>query len=308
MPAFKSVLYVSIDAEQDAAALKRLRRVVDAHAARLTVMSCVEEPSALQKLFKRSDRIDELVTAARISESDRLGELTKKVGLTSEGVIVESGNPLIPTVQQVLRAGHDLVAIGAGTDEEHQVLLKRLLRKCPAPMWIIRPTRARKLRVMAAVNPEPDEVDLNLDILTTALGFHDIQGGDLHVVHAWQRYGEDAMRSSAFIQVPAEDIEAMLAEEMETRSKALEELLADDSVADAAWQRHLTKGRPADAVVKAVDKNQVNLLVLGTVARTGVPGLIMGNTAESILDRVSCSILAVKPEGFVSPIGLDPAR
>ena len=41
---------------------------------------------------------------------------------------------------------------------------------------------------------------------------------------------------------------------------------------------------------------------MDTVARTGIAGFIVGNTAESILRNVDCSVLTVKPEGFVSPI------
>jgi len=45
-------------------------------------------------------------------------------------------------------------------------------------------------------------------------------------------------------------------------------------------------------------------VVMGTVARTGVPGFIMGNTAETILNHINCSVLAIKPQGFVTPITL----
>ena len=44
---------------------------------------------------------------------------------------------------------------------------------------------------------------------------------------------------------------------------------------------------------------------MGTVSRTGIAGLIIGNTAETILRSVRCSVLAVKPEGFVSPVSID---
>ena len=44
--------------------------------------------------------------------------------------------------------------------------------------------------------------------------------------------------------------------------------------------------------------------VAGTVARTGIPGLIMGNTAEAILEQLDCSVLAIKPPGFVTPVSL----
>ena len=44
---------------------------------------------------------------------------------------------------------------------------------------------------------------------------------------------------------------------------------------------------------------------MGTVGRSGIKGLLLGNTAEKVLGTCDCSILTVKPDGFVSPI--DPA-
>jgi len=54
-----------------------------------------------------------------------------------------------------------------------------------------------------------------------------------------------------------------------------------------------------------VAEQQIDLIVMGTVARTGVPGFFIGNTAESILRQVKCSVMAVKPEGFVTPVTLE---
>jgi len=51
-------------------------------------------------------------------------------------------------------------------------------------------------------------------------------------------------------------------------------------------------------------KKRVDLIVMGTVCRTGIAGFFIGNTAENVLQRVDCSMLTVKPEGFISPIGL----
>lgn len=44
---------------------------------------------------------------------------------------------------------------------------------------------------------------------------------------------------------------------------------------------------------------------MGTVCRTGAPGLLIGNTAEKILYEVDCSVLTVKPDGFVTPVRLN---
>ena len=51
-----------------------------------------------------------------------------------------------------------------------------------------------------------------------------------------------------------------------------------------------------------VDALGVDLIVMGTVARSGISGALMGNTAESVLDRIGCAVLAVKPSGCVTSL------
>lgn len=45
-----------------------------------------------------------------------------------------------------------------------------------------------------------------------------------------------------------------------------------------------------------------DLVVMGTVARTGIAGLLVGNTADTIFEQLRCSVLALKPPGFVTSI------
>jgi len=45
--------------------------------------------------------------------------------------------------------------------------------------------------------------------------------------------------------------------------------------------------------------------VMGTLHRTGLAGFFIGNTAEKVLSEVNCSVLTVKPAGFVTPVSLD---
>ena len=49
-------------------------------------------------------------------------------------------------------------------------------------------------------------------------------------------------------------------------------------------------------------RHGMDIIVMGTVGRTGLPGLFIGNTAENVIDQVDCSLLAVRPEGFASPV------
>ena len=55
---------------------------------------------------------------------------------------------------------------------------------------------------------------------------------------------------------------------------------------------------------KLAENNQAHMIVMGTVGRTVFPGLIMGNTAETILNDIDCSVLAIKPPDFETPVTL----
>ena len=55
-------------------------------------------------------------------------------------------------------------------------------------------------------------------------------------------------------------------------------------------------------IAKFVKNKEIDLLVMGSVARSGVPGFFVGNTAEKIINHVGCSVLVLKPGGWKSPI------
>jgi hypothetical protein len=44
---------------------------------------------------------------------------------------------------------------------------------------------------------------------------------------------------------------------------------------------------------------------MGTVARTGIPGSVIGNTAENIPGQIECFVIAIKPTGFSTPVTLE---
>ena len=67
-------------------------------------------------------------------------------------------------------------------------------------------------------------------------------------------------------------------------------------------QARLHRGEPDAIIPEFVVAEGVDLMVMGTVARSGLAGLLIGTTAERVLRKLPCSVLTVKPDGFVSPI------
>ena len=70
-------------------------------------------------------------------------------------------------------------------------------------------------------------------------------------------------------------------------------------------QTHLLKGSARKEISAFASANSADLVIMGTVARPNVPGLFMGNTAEAILNKLDCSVLAIKPPGFETPVDME---
>jgi nucleotide-binding universal stress UspA family protein len=112
---------------------------------------------------------------------------------------------------------------------------------------------------------------------------------------------ENYLDNHVWIQVE----EAQLANEVSrakaNHEQALQRLIEDSGISGEMVIHHL-HGKPDDKIPECVDETEIDVLVMGTLARTGISGFVIGNTAENILQSINCSLVAMKPEGFVSPI------
>ena len=303
---FINILFSPLGDDDNQDAIVRVADLAVRNGARLRLLGVVPEPSSLHRLMHRAEADAAIESVDRHKMRGRLERWCDGTDRIDIEVDVQAGNAALTILGEVLTAGHDLVVVTTDEDRQDRASIKRLLRKCPCPVWVIRPRRAHVQRVLVAVDPEPAEAELNSRLLELAAGMFDRYGGELHVVHAWELFGEATMRDPTFPSVSRDRVGELLEEERERRSRALDDLVSNSVVADRPWRIHLVKG-PAGIVVPAfVAKHEVDPLVMGTVARTGLAGVVMGNTAEQVLDMVDCSVVAIKPSGFVSPLAVRP--
>ena len=302
MHRFTNILFSPLGDKDNPAAVRRLSELAGRNGAKLTLLGVVPGPTNLQSALHRPHFFDDVQDAEVAAMAKRVNGWASKQDEAPVETATTVGSQALEIIDRAIVHGHDLVVVTTDEDRHDKATIQRLLRKCPCPVWVIRPTRARTQRVLAAVNPDPDEADLNRTILELASSMVERFGGELHLIHAWEFYGEAMMRSSAFVRTTSADLDRFILEERDTRARALTDLLTATGLDDAAWKIHLEKGRPEDRVPQVVAKSRINLLVMGTLARTGVSGVLIGNTAERILDQVRCSVVAVKPPGFTSPL------
>lgn len=214
---------------------------------------------------------------------------------TTEGHVADA------ITQHALDIGTELIVLSAGHDSHDLATVRRIMRTSECPVWVVRPTRAHKQRVLAAVNPEPAELDLNLAIISEASRLTTQVRGELSLITAWKLYGEETLRRSAFVQKPIEDSHELYDLRERVSTQGLTELA---QAADLKTEPSLIvkNGIAAPTILETLKKGRFTQLVIGTVGRAGLSGLLMGNTAEHLLGSVSCSVYAVKPPGFLSPL------
>jgi universal stress protein E len=100
-------------------------------------------------------------------------------------------------------------------------------------------------------------------------------------------------------------VDRWVREDRDLHRHRLIEILRPYPLQDLKFQVYMQKGEPGHLIPELAAEMEVGLIVMGTVSRTGVDGLLIGNTAEKILSQMDCSVLAVKPDGFVTPVRLD---
>ena len=272
-----------------------------------------------------SDVIDaaelrQLVLASRKEQLERyLSEHDDEIARRAE-VRVLDGAPFLEIIREAVNSDCDLIVKvsdreGASRSRSFGSTDMHLMRKSPLPVWTI--SGARKdtaRRILATVDPlalEPEARNLQRKTLRIAAEVAAATDASLHVLSTWQLVGEESMRSSPFLKIDDQRILTLL-RETDYRARNAQWALArwfERELSNATVpQWHVIKGSARRIIPRFIEANDIELLVMGSVAQTGIPGLLIGSTAESVLGDVDCSVLTVKPDGFETPIMLDDSR
>lgn len=308
MQRFKNILFLAHSRVDQSTALNRAVALAVANGARLTVMDVVEPEKELAETVREEVGLDlnALLLERRHEELVALAAPHGHSDLIR--LEVRSGTPFMEVIHAVQQQGYDLLikAAEGPTDQVNRLLGStdmHLLRKAPCPVWIDRPNPANPYRtLLAAVDPVGDAVQgtyrLIMD-LATSLAVR--EGAQVHVVHAWWLPGISLLASGGG------NIQPGYLEQLRETTRARHQARLGWLVAlyglSLDWTSvHLIEGHPATGIAALAQKIKADLILIGTAGRVGVPGFLIGNTAEEVLGSTQCSVLAVKPEGFVTPV------
>lgn len=266
--------------------------------ARIFLVHSTDKEVYYDPLDERWAIVGEGVSAEGAGAIDALLEDLRHRGLKCE-VRVGEEKPWLEIIQQAVREKAELVVVGRYDEakERHKLgsITHKLLRKCPCPVWAVRPDHTGTPNTILAAT---DLTPVGSTAVRYAAWLASRADAELHALHCYQvPFSAQVSRG----RVSEAEEQRRIAQ---VRERAREKIQADLEAMGAAERGHVhvVCNSPALGIRQAVDELDPDLLVMGTVSRTGIAGLMMGSTAEDLLGHVPCSLLTLKPDSFVSPV------
>ncbi|WP_185233707.1 universal stress protein [Teredinibacter franksiae] len=269
--------------------------VVEPHESFLSTYADIFSPTELSE-FIIAQRLNQLKYLAQNLQSDGL-EISAQVS---------KGKVFIEVVKAVIMNKCDLLIKVANTSEKSFDSSDfHIMRKCPQPVWLIKENQPMGVKkILAAVDLSMEQHAegraQNRMIMDIATSLSEFKEAQLTIFSCWRLYGEETLRHGAFTRISPEEVDALLKKEEQEHQKSFDSLVKEYEHSNL--HQVLTKGTPKTLIPEYVNSHDFDTVVMGTIGRSGIPGLLIGNTSETVLQSINSSVITLKPADFLSPI------
>lgn len=279
----------------------------------LSLFSAIFDPYVAGERFADSSDLEAAKQAEIDARKDTLRGLAAPLradGLTVS-IDVAWDEPLFEAiVRQAMRTKPRMVL---RTNHYHSALRRalfsnddwNLIRTCPVPLYIVRADEKtpHTLSVAAAVDPthaHDKPADLDANILSAAKTLVNRDGDTLCVVHSYDAAAVIAGMAAGAMTPILPDTQGIEEQVRAEHLQAVQQLLEREQVSEDKLA-HLS-GNARTVLPEFVRDNDVDVLIMGAVSRGFIKRAFIGNTAEQLLNQLSCDVMIVKPDGFESAV------
>ncbi|MEO8313858.1 MAG: universal stress protein [Pseudomonadota bacterium] len=293
-------------------AIRKAAVLARALGARLELFHVISEPVAIELLTLSNQGLQQFEAAEKARHTKRLEAIAARLaaGGLNVATAVEWDYPVHEAlIRRASRTHADLIVAERHVGKHIAPWFLRyadweLLRRSPVPVLVVKNARNYESpTVLAAVDPShafAKTSSLDKEILGIAANVSAATGGQLHAVHAYV--------PTIIGMKPAElntpDASARIARRAETlaRSRMASAMRAISKLQIASPVCHLVARHAVNAIPELARKLACDIVVMGAISRSGLKRVIIGNTAERLLDELPCDLLIVKPPVFASRV------
>ena len=274
---------------------------------KITVFLCIYDFSYdMTSMLKENER-DAMKKAITKQKTKWIKEIIKKQNVDLENIEINVDwhkRSYEAIIKEVLAKNYDLVIKATSEHDKLKSVIFtptdwHLIRKCPAPLLLVK-SHSLDLggNFLGAVNLSSESkahLSLNSKLSLEGKKLANLLKGNLHFVNAYPR-----TPMNIAIEIPNfdpqsynESIKSYHKIEMKKHCKKFN--VPDENT-------HVLEGIPEDIIPKLAKDLKTEVVILGSIGRSGISAALIGNTAEHIIDRLDCDLLAIKPDDFVCPI------
>jgi universal stress protein E len=229
----------------------------------------------------------------RMADLEALAQPLREQGLEVSCSVAWGNPPYMETLSRIKQLNPSMVL---KTTRHHSKVSRmflthedwELVRYSPVPLLLVKERHWEDApRILVAVDPyhiNDKPAALENKMITAARAFANETGGDVHLFH------------SAWVSPLAGSYP--LAPNIEKEETVLHDMAAANGV--DGNNVHWSLDRVDESLPEVVDELGVNILVMGAISRSKIDRLLLGSTAEKIIDSVECDILILKPDEMPS--------
>ncbi|MGL5660130.1 MAG: universal stress protein UspE [Aeromonas sp.] len=308
MVKYQNILVIINPEEVRQTALERAVKVAELDKnAHLTLLLTIYDFSYEMTAMLSADEREEMRSGVISQRREWLNELLipyRKQGINCDVNVVWHNRPFESIIQAVLAQHHDLVVKATHRHSFLQTFMFtptdwHLLRKCPCPVLLVKEGHwPQGGNIIAAINCSSDDFEqklLNERITQEATEIAKLLGANLYLVNTYP-----STPVNVAIELPEFDPNVY----NDAIRKHHENLLlthANKFGIGQPWTR-VAEGLPEEVLPEIAQELNATLMIMGCVGRTGLSAALLGNTAEHVIDRLSCDMLILKPANYSCPI------
>lgn len=270
----------------------------------LTIYDFSYEMTTMLSMDERENMRSAVVEDKSEWLSDIVEDHVKDNNISIDIKVVWHNRPYESIIFEVIDQNYDLIVKGT---QQHDTLKSviftptdwHIMRKAPVPVLLVKEHDwPQNGQVLAAVNVGVDVDDhrsLNERITQNALYFANLLKSKVNLVNAYPTTPDNIV-----IEIPEFDRSSYDDSVKDHHQKEMQAHAARHKIPEQRC--HVRAGLPEHVIPGLAKELDAELVVIGTVGRQGISAALIGNTAEHVIDKLDCDVLAIKPDGFVSPI------
>lgn len=305
MMEYKNILVMIDPTKQEQPCLNRAAYLARSYGAKISALLCVYDLSYEMTSMLSQDERGAMQQGVIEQQSEWLSDILASIDdINIEPQVVWHNRPFEAAINFVNHNDIDLIVKSTHKHDKLKSVIFtptdwHLLRKSPCDVLLVKdhdwPSNGNILTAVNAVSEDSDHINLNNKVMQHATDLAKVIDARVNVVN-----GYPGTPINIAIEIPEFNAEQYNDSVKAHHTDACNQLAQKFGV--PAQQCYVEEGLAEDVIPHISSTIDAELVIIGTIGRTGLSAAFIGNTAEHVIDKLDCDLLAVKPDGFVSPV------